>query len=376
MKTRRTEASSGAAKPKKAGGVAKPKTARAVDVAKPDLKSLDPAAMAAFVAGLSEPPYRARQIMGWLYARDVANPCDWSNLPAALRARLAEAATVSRIDEAARTRSARDSTTKFLWKLSDGETVESVGIPEGRRLTVCFSTQVGCAMGCAFCATGLGGYVRNLTAAEIVDQVIRTAKSMGAARATNAVAMGQGEPFTNYDAVLTALRILNSPDGLGIGARHLTVSTCGVLDGIRRFSSEPEQFGLAVSLHAARQAIRDSLMPGARRWTLPRLREACADYAERTGRRLTFEYALLADVNDSKQDLEALISFCRGLLCHVNLILANPVAGAPYRRPSRALAEQFRGELMAAGIEASIRAERGADIDAACGQLRQATRGR
>lgn len=340
-----------------------------------DLKSLTPSELASLMGSLGEPAYRAGQIMRWLYVRDEPDIAEWTDLPVALRERLAAEAMVTRLEEVDRRRSPRDGTSKFLWRLADGETIEGVAIPEGKRLTVCFSTQVGCAMGCAFCATGLDGFSRDLTPGEIVDQVLLVRAAMGervpGARVTNAVAMGQGEPFRNYRATLTALRLMNDPQGLGIGARHLTVSTCGVVDGIKRLSTEPEQFGLAVSLHAATQKTRDSLVPAARRWPLSELKEACRDYSERTGRRVTFECAMLAGVNDAEADVAALVDFCRGMLCHVDLIPANPVEGSPYARATRARAEHFKGELAAAGVEATVRAEKGADIDAACGQLRR-----
>lgn len=343
--------------------------------AAPDLKSLDPAALAAYFASLGEPAYRARQAMRWMYQHDEPDPERWTDLPAELRRRLAAEAVVTVLAERRRQVSAVDRTAKFLFGLSDGATVEGVAIFSGRRMTVCFSTQVGCALGCRFCATGLGGFVRDLTAGEMVDQVLRArayaAAAEPAAALTNAVAMGQGEPFRAYDALMAALRIMNSADGLGLGARRITVSTCGVIEGIDRLAREPEQFGLAVSLHAARQSVRDALMPGVRRWPLAALRAALVRYTEATGRRVTLEYALLAGVNDSRADLDALRRFCRGLLCYVNLIPANPVEGAAHDRSPADRARAFCGGLKMAGVEASVRTERGADIDAACGQLRQ-----
>ena len=205
----------------------------------------------------------------------------------------------------------------------------------------------------------------------MVDQVRVVADDFGA-RVTNAVAMGQGEPFANYDATLGALRLMNSPDGLGIGARHLTVSTCGLASAIRRFAAEPEQFTLAVSLHSARQPTRDRLMPGVSgRLAWAELREALVDYAEQTGRRPSLEYALIDGVNDTDAELEALVAFCRGMLVHVNLIPINAVAGTELRRAPRRTGGRLQSRLEHAGVECSIRAERGADIDAACGQLRQ-----
>jgi 23S rRNA (adenine2503-C2)-methyltransferase len=228
-------------------------------------------------------------------------------------------------------------------------------------------------MGCAFCATGQSGLTRSLGPGEMVDQLQVVADDFGQ-RVTNAVAMGQGEPFANYDHTLAALRLMNSPDAMGIGARHLTVSTCGLTSGIRRLASEPEQFTLAVSLHSAVQSTRDALMPGVSGIPLTTLRGAIASYAREAGRRPSVEYALLEGVNDSDAELAALIEFCRGLLIHVNLIPANTVSGAPFTRAHESRVVRFERALRAAGIETSTRAERGADIDAACGQLRQRER--
>jgi 23S rRNA (adenine2503-C2)-methyltransferase len=229
-------------------------------------------------------------------------------------------------------------------------------------------------MGCAFCATGIAGLIRNLGPGEMVDQIRLVAADFGR-RVTNAVAMGQGEPFANYAATLGALRFLNVAEDVGIGARHLTVSTCGLITGIARFAEEPEQFTLAVSLHSGVQATRDRLMPGVRGILLPDLRKALVAYAEKTGRRPSLEYALIDGVNDTAPELSALIKFARNMLVHVNLIPVNPVAGSGFRRSADERVAVFQRELHMAGIEASLRAERGTDIDAACGQLRQRTTG-
>jgi 23S rRNA (adenine2503-C2)-methyltransferase len=225
-------------------------------------------------------------------------------------------------------------------------------------------------MGCSFCATGIGGFVRNLTAGEMVDQVRLVGEDFGI-RVTNAVAMGQGEPFANYDATLGAVRIMNSSDGLGIGARHLTVSTCGILNGVARLSNEPEQFTLAVSLHSAVQNTRDKLMPGVKGALLPELRNTLEAYATKTGRRPSLEYAMIAGVNDTESELQALMDFASGLLVHVNLIPVNTVAGVGLSRSGPARAREFVSRLATVGVEASIRTERGSDIEAACGQLKQ-----
>lgn len=337
------------------------------------VKALGAHELAARLTEMGQPGYRARQITRWLYGRAARSFEDMSDLPAELRSQLAARLALPFPAVLQRQVSA-DGTRKYLIELADGASVECVGLPAGDRLTVCFSTQAGCAMGCAFCATGASGLTRDLGPGEMVDQVNLVAADFGI-RVTNAVAMGQGEPFANYDNTLSALRFMNSADGPGIGARHLTVSTCGLVQGIERFSSEPEQFTLAVSLHSAVQETRDLLMPGVRGLPLTRLRDSLLRYAETTGRRPSLEYALVRGVNDTAAELEALQSFCRGMLVHVNLIPVNEIAGVAFDRPTDVNIEQFASRLAQAGIEASIRAERGADIDAACGQLRQRREG-
>lgn len=332
------------------------------------IEALSAMGIAAAMDALGEPRYRARQVVRWLYARGATSFDEMTDLPVALRERLAATFIVrGAVIETSQTSS--DGTRKYLVRFGDGTAVETVGLPEEGRLTVCFSTQAGCAMGCTFCATGRGGFSRDLLPGEIAGQVLLVGRDFGR-RVTNAVAMGQGEPFANYDAVLAALRLLNSPDALGIGARHLTVSTCGLLAQLRRFATEPEQFTLAVSLHSAVQTTRDRLMPGVRGVGVGALRQSLIEYASATGRRPSLEYTLVAGVNDTDAELEALVEFCRGLLVHVNLIPVNP-GGGSFSRSSADRARRFRDRLVATGTEATIRVERGADIDAACGQLRQ-----
>ena len=248
--------------------------------------------------------------------------------------------------------------------------VETVGMPSRGKLAVCVSSQAGCGMRCAFCATGLAGLTRSLTAQEIVDQVLHVQRDFGE-RVTSVVFMGQGEPFANYDAVVEALRMLNSPDGLNIGARHLTVSTCGVIPGIREFAKLPEQFTLAISLHSAVQGTRNQLMPGVKKYTLLRLHEALQDYVEKTGRRPTYEYAMIDGVNDTNPEMLTLCDFCEGTLCHVNLIQLNYIPDSPFRPSPVEKVEKLQKMLASRGIEATIRNSRGSDIDAACGQLKQ-----
>lgn len=333
------------------------------------IKALDAGGIEGLVSDMQLPRFRARQIVRWLYGRGAASYDAMTDLPAELRHALADALPLPTPSVLVKQTSA-DGTRKYLLGLADGVTVECVGLPADGRLTVCFSTQAGCGMGCSFCATGASGLTRDLGPGEMVDQLRIVGDDFGE-RVTNAVAMGQGEPFSNYDATLGALRLMNSLDGLGIGARHLTVSTCGLPQGIRRFSSEPEQFTLAVSLHSAIQATRDELMPGVRGVPLSLVRSELIAYAEATGRRPSVEYALVAGVNDSNEELAALAAFCSHMLVHVNLIPVNPVEGAGYRRSTAQRVTEFATHLERAGIEVSVRAERGADIDAACGQLRQ-----
>lgn len=319
---------------------------------------------------LGQPLYRTGQLIEWIYGRGVGSYEEMTNIPGGLRDKLSDALPLVRPEISHTQTSALDGTRKYLVRFADGVEVETVALPTSDRLTVCFSTQAGCAMGCRFCATGEGGLVRSLGPGEMAEQVRLAAQDLGV-RATNAVAMGQGEPFVDYDATLEGLRLINSAEGLGIGARHITVSTCGLIPGIRRLASEPEQFTLAVSLHSAVQATRDDLMPGVRNMRLDVLRTALAEYAEITHRRFSFEYALIHGVNDTESEMKALAEYASGLLCHVNLIPANPVPGSTLSRSQRERTRAFARTLDSAGIAVSVREERGADIDAACGQLKQ-----
>ena len=292
-----------------------------------------------------------------------------TNLPASLREKLAERFSFNVPQELVKQVS-KDGSRKYLLQFNDGVSVETVGMPNRNKLAVCISSQAGCAMGCAFCATGLAGLSRSLTAQEMVDQVLHVSRDFGE-RVTSVVFMGQGEPFANFDAVVEALRILNDPDGLAIGARHLTVSTCGVIPGIRRFAELPEQFTLAISLHSAIQGTRNQLMPGVKKHTLPRLHEAIQLYVEKTGRRPTYEFAMIDGINDTNPEMQALIDFCAGTLCHVNLIQLNNIPDSPFRPSPIEKVETLQRRLGMHGVETTIRNSRGSDIDAACGQLKQ-----
>ena len=332
------------------------------------IKALSREDIEQLITDMGQPAFRAKQLIQWLYKKGARSYDEMTNLPAVLREQLSETAPLHYPTVIDRQVSA-DKSRKYLIDFGD-VSVEAVGIPSNHRLTVCFSTQAGCAMGCAFCATGLSGLVRSLAPGEMVDQIRIVAEDFSE-RPTNAVAMGQGEPFANYDSVMAALRFCNSADGLEIGARHLTISTCGILPMIRRFAAEPEQFTLAVSLHSAVQKTRNRLMPGVRNYDLKRLRESLVSYGENTGRRPSLEYALIAGQNDTDEELDALLEFCTKMLCHVNLILLNPVKGTGLKPSTQERAEEFARTLGRAGIEVSIRKSRGSDIAGACGQLKQ-----
>ena len=318
---------------------------------------------------LGQPSFRAKQLYEWVHTKNVCSFSEMTNLPKALREQL-DAAYCIPVPTEVTKQVSKDGARKYLLQFNDGTAVETVGMPSRNRLAVCVSTQAGCSMGCNFCATGIAGLTRSLTAQEIVDQVNHVARDFDE-RVTSVVFMGQGEPFMNYTATLEALRLLNSPDVLGIGARHLTVSTSGIIPGIRTFAQEPEQFTLAVSLHSAVQSTRNQLMPGVKKYTLPRLREALDGYIEKTGRRPTFEYAMIDGVNDTNPEMNALIEFCEGTLCHVNLIALNDIPDSPFKPSPPEKMETLQRRLSLHGVETTIRNSRGADIDAACGQLKQ-----
>ena len=321
------------------------------------------------VKELGQPAFRAKQLNEWIHDKNVCSFDEMTNLPAALREKLSERFSFNVPVELVKQVS-KDGSRKYLLQFSDGVSVETVGMPNRNKLAVCISSQAGCAMGCAFCATGLAGLTRSLTAQEMVDQVLHVARDFGE-RVTSVVFMGQGEPFANFDATVQALRILNDPDGLAIGARHLTVSTCGVIPGIRRFAELPEQFTLAISLHSAIQGTRNQLMPGVKKYTLLRLHEAIQLYVEKTGRRPTYEFAMIDGINDTNPEMQALVDFCAGTLCHVNLIQLSNIPDSPFRPSPIEKVESLQRRLTMHGVETTIRNSRGSDIDAACGQLKQ-----
>lgn len=339
---------------------------------RPDLRSLDEEALASWVTRLGEPAYRGRQLARWVHGHGARTFEGMTDLPGTLRRRLAEEARLSCLRVLRRTTSADGSTTKYLLACEDGSTVESVWMryADGRR-SACVSTQVGCGMGCTFCATGLRGLGRNLTAGEIVDQVYVMQQDQGE-RVTHVVFMGMGEPLANLEATVRAVRLLNAPYGVRVGMRRITVSTVGLVPQIRRLAQLRLGFTLAVSLHAPDDELRDQLVPVNRRYPVAELLDACREYVARTGRRVTFEYVLLEGVNDTPAHARRLGERLRGLLAHTNLIPWNPVPSLPYKRPGPDRVRAFARVLRAHGVPVTVRVERGTDILAACGQLREA----
>src|SRR5438067_8111271 len=334
-----------------------------------DLLSLTPdaarAALAQWLAARAEPGYRLTQILPRLWQRPIGSWEEATDLPATLRAQLADAFPLARLTCDAAQQSS-DGTEKFLWKLSDGEAIESVLIPERTRRTLCISSQVGCALGCVFCATGRMGFRRNLSVAEIACQVREVMLLDAALKPTNVVFMGMGEPLLNWDAVDGALTILNHPEGLGIGARHITVSTVGILPSLAKLAQRPEQFRLALSLHAPSPELRHELMPIEKKYTLPVVMAAVARFR----RRVTLEYVLIEGKNDALEQADELARLARPLGALVNLLPLHP-GGAPDLSPSpRAHMLAFERRLRRHGIEAVLRRSRGLDISAACGPLR------
>ena len=366
----------------------------------PDIKSLTREELETWFKENHEPAYRVKQLMDWLY---VSRVMDWdamSNLAKPLREKLRAHFSLQTL-KVVRKQGSRDTTQKFLWQLGDGAFIESVLIPANPSLygevsdrhTLCISTQVGCAYGCKFCASGLDGWKRNLLPHEIVEQVMaverfcaeaaqsepttvvaKTSSSFPGTRIVdNIVVMGMGEPMANYDNLLKALRLLNSPWGGRIGARKITVSTSGLATQIRKFADEPEQFSLAISLHGATDAVRGRIMPVNKKYPLAELTSALDYYQLKRGRFITFEYILIAGVNDSLDQARPLAALAKRLKAKVNLIPYNTVEGLPWQRPSEEVCEQFLLALKAQKIVCTLRREKGHDIDAACGQLRLKT---
>jgi 23S rRNA (adenine2503-C2)-methyltransferase len=328
---------------------------------------------------LAQPSYRAGQITDWLYKKRVNSFAEMTDLPQVLRGKLAADFSFERID-VVRVLGSTDTTRKFLFRLSDGNLIEAVlipaspalyGSPSDRR-TICVSTQVGCAYGCKFCASGLDGWKRNLRPNEIVNQIMAVERESGD-RIDNIVFMGMGEPLANYENVMRAIQIINAPWGISIGARHITISTSGLAPQIRKLAEQPLQIRLAVSLHGASDEVRSRIMPVNRKYNLSALLEACRYFTSRKKQRITFEYILIAGVNDSDEQARKLAKHAHTLGAKINLIPYNNVEGLNWNRPSPDRQKRFFALLRTAGVRATLRREKGDDIAAACGQLRLQT---
>lgn len=342
---------------------------------KVNLKDLTLPGLEEFMARQGVEKYRTGQIARWIFQKGVFSFEEMTNLSREFRDSLTAAAFLSRPEMLARQVSQKGDTVKYLFGLSDGQAVESVLMSYDYGSTACLSTQVGCRMGCRFCASGLEGLVRNLSPGEIYDQVLGIQLDSGR-RVSHVVIMGSGEPLDNYRATLVFVRNVTAPYGLNISARHITLSTCGLVPRIRELAGEKLPLTLAVSLHAPNDALRNSLVPINKKYPLKELMAACRDYARETGRRVTFEYILLKGVNDGREHAQELAGLLSGMLCHVNLIPANPVAERGVVPTTREQVKLFKLTLEKRGIAATVRRELGADIDAACGQLRRRVMGR
>ncbi len=337
---------------------------------KKDICSLDFGELAEEIAGIGEPSFRSRQIFEWLHVKLVDSFDEMTNLSKKLRERLDSEYEIPVLRTADHQISKVDPTEKFLFELADGNMIESVLMRYSYGNSVCISSQAGCRMGCRFCASTIGGLERNLAPSEMLRQIYQIQKMTGE-RVSNVVIMGTGEPLDNYDNFVKFIRMLSDEHGLHISQRNITASTCGIVPNMRRLAGEGFQITLALSLHASSQEKRSSLMPVANRYSLDEVLKACDDYFTQTGRRITFEYSLIAGVNDRPEDTAGLTAILRGRNCHLNLIPVNPVRERDYTRPDRKKAEEFKIKLEKNGINVTIRRERGSDIDGACGQLRR-----
>ena len=359
-----------------------------------DLRSLTDEELCDILTGWGHKKYRSKQLLDWIYKKRVRSFDQMTDLSQELRAQLLKAFKMHSL-ECSQEQVSKDGTVKFLWRLNDGELIESVLIPaslgqDGKRSnrhTLCVSTQVGCAYGCRFCASGIMGYRRNLEVFEIVDQVLSVERwklnklqesneytnhelSNGQTLVNNLVIMGMGEPLANYLNLTKALKILNAPWGLNIGARKITVSTSGLVPEIRKLAEEPQQYHLAISLHGATDDVRSKIMPVNRKYPLAQLIDACEAYQKAKGRMIWVEYILIDQVNTGLEQVDALVSLAKRLQCKINLIPYNPVDGLEWKRPSDKTIAEFRDSLHHNGVRVTVRMEKGKDIDAACGQLR------
>ena len=339
-------------------------------MAKIDIKSMNKTELEDLLKELGEPKFRAKQIFDWLHAKQVDSFEEMTNLSKGLREKLSETASINGVEIVRKLVSQIDGTRKYLFALSDGAIIESVLMKYEHGNTVCISTQVGCRMGCKFCASTLDGVERGLTAGEMLSQIYAIQKDCGE-RVHGTVLMGSGEPLDNYDNVVKFLRLINDPKGQNMGQRHITLSTCGLVEKMYDLAEEDLQITLAVSLHAPNDGIRTQTMPIAKVYSMEKLLQACRDYADKTKRRITFEYALIHGVNDGDEHAWELVKKLRDMLCHVNLIPVNDVKERNYVKSTADRVKRFAGILNENGVETTVRRKLGSDIDAACGQLRR-----
>ncbi|MBM7855743.1 23S rRNA (adenine2503-C2)-methyltransferase [Desulfohalotomaculum tongense] len=341
-------------------------------MAKVNLMDLTLEQMKEFLINIGEEPYRGKQLCQWVLQKGVKDFNAMTNISKALRQKLERLAALGGVNILARQESAGGDTVKYLFQFPDGQAVESVLMKHSYGRTACVSTQVGCRMGCRFCASTIEGMVRNLKAGEIYDQVLAIQRDTGE-RVSHVVLMGSGEPLDNYDNAVQFIKNVTAPYGLNISYRHITLSTCGIVPGIKKLAREKMPITLAVSLHAPNDRLRNQLMPINRRYPLGQLIPACREYAQVTGRRITFEYSLIKDVNDRAEHASELGELLKHISCHVNLIPVNPVRERGFNRTPQEQVNRFKNILAERGINATVRKEMGTDIDAACGQLRRKT---
>lgn len=335
-----------------------------------DLRSLNEEEMIQLAADCGQKAFRGRQLFEWVHGKQVQTIEEMTNLPAAFRDKLREQSIISGVKEVEKQISRKGDTAKYLFALPDGNVIESVWMKYRHGNSVCISSQVGCRMGCTFCASTLKGLTRNLTAGEMLSQIYEIQRSTGE-RVSHVIVMGMGEPLDNYDNLLRFVRLLSNEKGLCISQRNITVSTCGLVEKIRDLMEETLQITLAISLHAPNDEIRRKTMPVANRYSMEGLFEACREYFEKTGRRITFEYSMIRGVNDREEHALELAERCRGLNCHINLIPLNEVEERDCLRSERKDIEHFKQTLERRHINVTVRREMGSDIDAACGQLRK-----
>ncbi len=341
-----------------------------MEKSKIDIKSLTLSELQEQMQILSEKPYRAKQLYDWMHVKLARDYEEMSNLPKTLKEKCREHFSYTALNALKVQESAVDGTKKFLFALADGNVVESVWMRYKHGNSVCISSQVGCRMGCKFCASTLDGWERNLAPSEMLDQIYAITRLTGE-RVSNVVVMGTGEPLDNYDNLLRFIKLLTDENGLHISQRSITVSTCGIVPKMRQLAQEKLQITLALSLHAATNEKRRQLMPIANQYSLDELMEVCAYYFEKTGRRITFEYSLANGVNDTKEDIKELTDLIKPLNAHVNLIPINPVKERDFVQSDKTAIDVFKNKLEKNGINVTIRREMGRDIDGACGQLRR-----